>query len=334
MVLIYTVYNVCLWLNAFPVRSGITGGFSPRELITCLTVNFKDHCKFDMGGYVEASTDGVITNNNSERTHACIFLGPSGNRQGLLNCFDLETGKFVVRRSAKQLFYPDRIMKKAEKWGKKGKSAVLRGQIKFLNRYGEKFDWDNDNLEEIKVSKMDEKLVQPDFIAGVPGIEVQGDYDNIIGTKPDVRSDKEIPSFAQSMAEASENYGRNLEANTQVKARRVDIGSSDGSVIDLSGDDDKPDGGVYHVKQESVIIEKAPDDEEGDYAPSLVYGSDSNSSDDEDDDPSPTGQGHRVIVATKNYTPSHNNQTYGDSHVETSTESPPASKSRKSGTTP
>ena len=52
------------------------------------------------------------------------------------------------------------------------------------------------------------------------------------------------------MAEASKNAGRNLEANTQVKARGVNIGSSDGSVIDLSGDDDKPDGGVYPIKQE------------------------------------------------------------------------------------
>ena len=96
MVLIYTVYNVCLWLNAFPIRSGITGGFSPRELITGLTVNFKDHCKFDVVGYAEASTDAVITNDNYDRIHACIFLVPSGNRQGSLNCFDLETGKVVV----------------------------------------------------------------------------------------------------------------------------------------------------------------------------------------------------------------------------------------------
>ena len=47
-----------------------------------------------------------------------------------------------------------------------------------------------------------------------------------------------------------------MEANTQVKARRVNIGSSDGSVIDLSGDNDEPDGGVYPVKQESLIIEE------------------------------------------------------------------------------
>ena len=108
------MYNVCLWLNAFPIWSGITGGFSPRELITGLTVNFKDHCKFDLRGYLEAITDAVITNDNSDRTHTCIFLGPSGNRQKSLNCFDLETRKVVVRRSKKQLFWPNILLKKAE----------------------------------------------------------------------------------------------------------------------------------------------------------------------------------------------------------------------------
>ena len=192
-----------------------------------LTVNFKDHCKFDVGGYVEASTSSVITNNNSDRTHACIFLGPSCNRQGSLNCFDLETGKVVVLSSAKKLFWPDRLLKKAEERSKKGKSAVLRGQIKFLNRRRVKFDWENDDLEEIELSKTDEKLVQPEFIAEVPGIEVQGDYDKIIRPKPDAGSDRKISSVAQRMAEASENARRNLEANTQVKARGVNIGSSD-----------------------------------------------------------------------------------------------------------
>ena len=67
-----------------------------------------------MVGYLEASTDAVITKDNSDRTHACIFLGPSVNRQVSLNCFDLETGKVVVRRSAKQLIWPDRLLKKAE----------------------------------------------------------------------------------------------------------------------------------------------------------------------------------------------------------------------------
>ena len=133
------------------------------------------------------------------------------------------------------------------------------------------------------------KLVQPDYISEVPGIEVQGDYDKIIKPKPEAGTHKKIPSVTQRLAETRENAGRNLEANTQVKARGVNIGSSDGSVIDLSGDNDKPDGGVYPVKKESVIIEEEPDDEEGDGAPSLICGSDSDNSDDEDDDSSPIG---------------------------------------------
>ena len=40
MVLIYTVYNVCLWLNAFPIRSGIAGGYSPREIVTGKTLSY------------------------------------------------------------------------------------------------------------------------------------------------------------------------------------------------------------------------------------------------------------------------------------------------------
>ena len=55
MVLIYTVYYVCIWLNAFPISSGITRGFLPRELITGFTVNFKDHCTFGVGGYIKLS---------------------------------------------------------------------------------------------------------------------------------------------------------------------------------------------------------------------------------------------------------------------------------------
>ena len=78
--LIYTMYNVCMWLNVFPIRSGITGGFSPRELVTGLTINFIRHCKFDVGAYIEASTDAIITNEYADRTHPCIFLGLSGNK--------------------------------------------------------------------------------------------------------------------------------------------------------------------------------------------------------------------------------------------------------------
>ena len=49
----------------------------------------------------------------------------------------------------------------------------MRNKFEFLNRNGEKFDWKNDDLAEIEVKTQEEKLVQPDFIAKIPGIALE-----------------------------------------------------------------------------------------------------------------------------------------------------------------
>ena len=149
MILIYIFYNLCLWMNAFLIQSGITGGFSPRELARGLTVNFTKHCTVDVGAYVEASTDAIIRNGNNDRTRAFIALGPYGNRQGSINCFNLDTDQVVVRSTVKHMVWLDMLLSKANVWWEKGKNVILKGQIKFLNQKGEKFDWDNDDLTEI-----------------------------------------------------------------------------------------------------------------------------------------------------------------------------------------
>ena len=111
MVLIHTVYTAVFWLNAFPNMSE-KQWFSPREIITGLTIDYKRDCKAVVGAYVEASTDAEITNDNSERRQSCIYLGPAGNRQGSSKCFVIETGAVVVRRIFDVLPYPDAILKK------------------------------------------------------------------------------------------------------------------------------------------------------------------------------------------------------------------------------
>ena len=75
--------------------------FLAQEPVTRLTVNFTKHFTVDVGVYVEASTNAIITNGNNNRTHAFIALGPSGNRKGSINCFDLDTGRVLVRRTVK-----------------------------------------------------------------------------------------------------------------------------------------------------------------------------------------------------------------------------------------
>ena len=95
LVMIQTVYSCAFWIKAFPNRSD-NFGFSPREIVTGLSTDYNRDCKVDIGSYVEASTDAVVTNGNTERTRSCVALGPVGNRQGSVKCFDIESGKIRI----------------------------------------------------------------------------------------------------------------------------------------------------------------------------------------------------------------------------------------------
>jgi hypothetical protein len=199
---------------------------------------------------VEASTDAIITNDNSDRTHACIYLGPSGNRQGSHNCFSLDTGRVVVRRSAKQMPWPDRLLKIANSWGKKGKHAIQRGHLKFLNRNGEKFDWENDDLANLETNRTEDKLVHPDFIAEIPGIETEADYEDIVG--PQSASQGHKPTVAQRVVAARQSAGRGKDVTATPRGVDDDDASGTQSVIDLTDDDLFLSGLPASVKQEMV----------------------------------------------------------------------------------
>ena len=67
--------------------------------MTGLTTDYARDCKVDFGSYVEASVNVAVTNNNSERTISCVALGPAGNCQGSVKCFDIETGKILYHRT-------------------------------------------------------------------------------------------------------------------------------------------------------------------------------------------------------------------------------------------
>ena len=103
LVFIYVVYMCGIWLNAVPRKSGAVQGISPCNLVTGRTVNYNRDCRSFMGGYIEASTDTIVTNYSTPCTHRCITLGPAGNRQGSVKCFDLETCKVVVHRTISQI---------------------------------------------------------------------------------------------------------------------------------------------------------------------------------------------------------------------------------------
>ena len=96
-IVIRLVYFCVMMINDIPAAKGISDRFAPREIVTGWRLNLK-YIKAEFG-----ETDKIVTNDMKGRTHGCISLGPSENWQGSQVCFDLETGRVVLRRNIKVL---------------------------------------------------------------------------------------------------------------------------------------------------------------------------------------------------------------------------------------
>jgi hypothetical protein len=93
-IMIIKLMHFCiLWLNSFPVKSGVSEKWSPRELISHHRLDAKLHCKTPLGPYCEMHTDPDITNTIEPRTKWGICMGPTENLQGSYKFMSLTTGK-------------------------------------------------------------------------------------------------------------------------------------------------------------------------------------------------------------------------------------------------
>ncbi|KAL7504014.1 hypothetical protein ACHAXN_002241 [Cyclotella atomus] len=147
VMLIQLLYFVVLWLNVPIWENGASTELSPREIVTGLKIDFKKHCRALWGSYIEASVDPDLTNTLDSRTAPCIYLGPTGNVQGSVKCYNLETKNVLKRRTFKVLPMPDKVIRRIIKLGKRAKQTRTKQRIQFLNRNKEKFDWDNGELD-------------------------------------------------------------------------------------------------------------------------------------------------------------------------------------------
>ena len=71
--------------------------FLPQEIVTGLITDYARDCKVDPGSFVEASVNATVTHDNSEWKTSCVVLGPAGNCQGPVKCFDIEMEKILYR---------------------------------------------------------------------------------------------------------------------------------------------------------------------------------------------------------------------------------------------
>ena len=76
------------------------------------------------------------------------------------------------------------------------------------------------------------KLVQPNFIAEIPGIEVKSNYEPIIGPKTNTELDVKS-SYTERAKNAHRNAGLKTDIVTQSETREVDDDENDASNIEI-----------------------------------------------------------------------------------------------------
>jgi hypothetical protein len=89
------IYFMVLWLNAFPVKNGISSMFSLRELLVQWRMDYAKHCRVLPGTYCEAHDEPSPLNTMTPWTHKAIAMGPMGNLQGLMKFFYINTGRIL-----------------------------------------------------------------------------------------------------------------------------------------------------------------------------------------------------------------------------------------------
>ena len=199
--------------------------------MTGLSTDYERDCKVDIGSYVEASTDATVTNDNTEQKRSCVALGPVGNRQGPIKCFNIESGKILHLRTLTQLPCPlaNRLVKKVEAWDKRGARVIKKGCIEFLNRNGENFDWENDDLSELEVVNKQPRLVDP----GVADIPLDAGPKEDLGGSPEV---KEKPPYATRVVEARHHAGLDVKSEPR-QSQGVEVRDDGVIVIDDDGNE-------------------------------------------------------------------------------------------------
>jgi hypothetical protein len=199
------VYFITLWLNAFPVRNGISSRYSPRELILRWRMDYKKHCRVLLGSYCEVHDEPSPSNTMVSRTHEAIALGPTGNLQGSVKFYSLTTGRVIKRRNFTEMPLPDAIIKKVNLIGERESQGM---DFRFTNRKNKPYEWTDDVPEDDPefqgLLETEDEAPFPDISAEIPGVELERE----LVTEPTTALEDEAePEFAEQAGAALENAG-------------------------------------------------------------------------------------------------------------------------------
>jgi hypothetical protein len=206
------IYFIVLWLNAFPVKSGISSTFSLRNLLVRWKLDYKKHCRVLPGTYCEVHDEPSPSNTMTPCMHEAIALGPTGNLQGSMKFYSLDTGRVLKRHLFTPIPMPDCIIAKVNNIGAKEKQGRT---FRFLNQQAQPYEWTDevpeDNLEFQGLLEEEEAAPYPDLSAEPPGVELEHEE-----AKFTTITKEDKPDFWALATAALDNAG--IDPNVRIQA--------------------------------------------------------------------------------------------------------------------
>ena len=276
-------------LNYVPARHGISKYYSPRMIVHKTGLNYKKHCEFTTGSYVQANHDDQKKKNtNAPRTLDGIYLRYNTAHQGGHEILHLPTYKIISRSFCTKIPMTKQVIEHVDAIGYKQK---MPSGLKIDNRYNT-------------------TLYHSDWLAGVDYEETNKNSDDSDMESDNLDDDSESDDDDEDNDDDSEDNNESKDSNE----------SEDSN--DDNDDDNDDDNLLYYddidLKDINDIMEKNNEEENdiydkenydnnlGENANEFVDGDvpeedDINENDiNEDDDPEiTTRSGRRVIKPTR-----------------------------------
>ena len=87
LVVVNLVYVYILWVNAFPTKNSISQEISPRSIMVCNKLSWKQHFHIKFGDYAEVRNETDPRNTLTPRTFPAIAPGTTDNFNGTVHFF-------------------------------------------------------------------------------------------------------------------------------------------------------------------------------------------------------------------------------------------------------
>jgi hypothetical protein len=148
-------------------------------------------------------------------THKCIALGLTGNLQGSIKFYCLNTGRVLKHCSFTPMPMPNQIIKHVNAIGAhKGQWRAIR----FLDQCKEPYEWTDKVPEddaEFQGVLEEEEAMYPDVSAELPGVELEEEEFDFTPVTKELTTD-----FWDLVAAALHNVGINADTVCKRRARR------------------------------------------------------------------------------------------------------------------